>query len=329
VNSSAFKSIYRFNEFTLDVQRRSLQSDGREISLSPKEFQTLLILVDAAGNAVERERMIAAVWPDTVVGDTSLARNISSLRRHLGSAAIEVVPKYGYRFALPVSAFASPESATSQNGHLHGGEEGASETRDAVSVPVAVSVTSQKPEETAPDGSPRVTPIDDDARKPGWRNGTARFSMAIAAVALIAAGIVVLVAKYLRDTAPTWTDPQTKLTWARSDNGKDVNREQAIEYCQRLDLAGHKDWRLPTIAEVQTLYDPGVSIAGVWGLGSKHPRPVYWHVKGRLYLTGGTSASDLSVDDLQEQSYDFSYGRRNFDPPDFPWDHRALCVRQY
>lgn len=327
MNSPAFKSLYRFNGFTLDVLRRSLQADGREIALSPKEFQTLLILVEAAGNAVERERMIAAVWPDTVVGDTSLARNISSLRRHLGSGAIEVVPKYGYRFALPVSALASPESAASQDGHLPGGGAGVSVTGESASVSIEVSPPFQEPEETAP-GNARVKRIADDARKSGWRNSSARVSVTITAVALIAAGIVVLVAKYFRDTAPTWTDPQTKLTWARRDNGKDVDREQAIEYCLRLDLAGHRDWRLPTIAEVETLYDPSISIAGAWGLGPKHPRPVYWHVKGKMYLTGGTSASDLTFDGLQEQSYDFSYGRRNLDPPDFPWDHRALCVRQ-
>ena len=327
MNNQTFNSLYCFNGFTLDVRRRSLQSDGREISLSPKEFQALLLLVNAAGNAVERERIIAAVWPDTVVGDTSLARNISSLRRYLGSDAIEVVPKYGYRFALPVSAFASPESATSQNGHLPGGGEGVYATGETARAPIEVSPPLRKPEETAPDDA-RVKRIADDARKPGWRNNTARFSVTVTAATVIVAGIAVLVAKYLHDTAPTWTDPQTRLTWARRDNGKDVDREQAIEYCQRLDLAGHRDWRLPTIAEVQTLYDPGISIAGVWGQGSKHPRPVYWHVKGNPYLTGGTSANDLTFDGLQEQSYDFSYGRRNLDPPDFPWDHRALCVRR-
>jgi hypothetical protein len=47
-----------------------------------------------------------------------------------------------------------------------------------------------------------------------------------------------------------------------------------------------------------------------------------------MYLTGGTSASELTFDGLQEQSYDFSYGRRKFDPPNFHWDHRALRVRR-
>ena len=61
---------------------------------------------------------------------------------------------------------------------------------------------------------------------------------------------------------------------------------------------------------------------------SKHPRSVYWLVKGNMYLTGGTSASELTFDGLQEQSYDFSYGRRKFDPPNFHWDHRALRVRR-
>jgi DNA-binding winged helix-turn-helix (wHTH) protein len=324
MSTPAFKPIYRFNGFTLDLRRRSLQSEGRDISLSPKEFHTLLLLVDAAGHAVEREAMISTIWPDTVVGDTSLARNISSLRRHIGPDAIEVVPKYGYRFALPVSAFTSDDDAAGQNTPLPQGM-GSSPAPESAGGDAETAESIQK-QEAIPSGDLTSQTKVAEVANIGWAKRIARYKLAIAVMAVVAAGVGVEVVKYLRDTAPTWTDPQTKLTWARRDNGSDVNREQAIAYCQNLDLAGHKDWRLPSIAEVQTLYDPALSVAGVWGLGSRHPRPIYWHVKGPLYLTGGTSASDLTFDTLQEQSYDFSYGRRNADPPDFPLDHRALCV---
>jgi TolB-like protein/DNA-binding winged helix-turn-helix (wHTH) protein/Tfp pilus assembly protein PilF len=95
--------VYQFAEFELDTGARRLLKGDEAVALSPKEFQTLLLLVEAQGRALERECMMRSVWPDTVVGDTSLGRSISVLRRHLGSEAIEAVPRFGYRFGLPVT----------------------------------------------------------------------------------------------------------------------------------------------------------------------------------------------------------------------------------
>jgi TolB-like protein/DNA-binding winged helix-turn-helix (wHTH) protein len=99
---------YRFGGFLLDPGARLLRRDGDVIALTPKEFKTLLLLVECHGQAVERDFLMRSIWPDTVVGDTSLARNISVLRRHLGTDAIESVPRYGYRFALAVSECETP-----------------------------------------------------------------------------------------------------------------------------------------------------------------------------------------------------------------------------
>jgi len=153
--------------------------------------------------------------------------------------------------------------------------------------------------------------------------------MVLSAAVLLGAGrLRILWAATLEGHAPTWTDPQTRLEWARTDNGRDVTRVQAIAYCHALDLNGKNDWRLPTIEELQTLHDPAVAIAGVWGANRK----VYWHVKGGIHVTGGETASDVTFPtDLtpagEEQSYDYSYERRNYDPDGFYSDHRALCVR--
>jgi hypothetical protein len=46
------------------------------------------------------------------------------------------------------------------------------------------------------------------------------------------------------------------LMWAAATNGEDVLWHPAQEYCERLELAGHRDWRLPTLEEVERLYDP-------------------------------------------------------------------------
>jgi hypothetical protein len=154
-----------------------------------------------------------------------------------------------------------------------------------------------------------------------------------AAVLLVVAGLSAgrfMSSRSLASATPAvWTDTQTNLMWAGRDNGGDVTRQEAMDYCRDLTLAGHHDWRLPTIDELQTLYDTGVSIGGTWGPA----RSVYWHVKGNLHLSGGETAGNLTwlTDQTpagEEQSYDFSFGRRNYDPVSFRADHRALCTRE-
>jgi DNA-binding winged helix-turn-helix (wHTH) protein len=294
---------YEFGDFAFDLGRRLLLRDEEEVPLTPKEFQTLLLLVEAKGLAVERERLIAGVWPDTAVGDTSLARNISTLRRRVGADAIEVVPKFGYRFAWQVRVRDESRPEPQVPGWQVAEEAPKELSMPAVSKPVAKSFFS-------------------------WR-----WVGILAATILLAVSmgrlhwLRTVTADARGDDGPTWTDAQTHLEWMRRDNGIDVTRDEALEYCRTLVIDGRRDWRLPTIEELQTLHDPATSVAGFWA-----QRAVYWHVKGGIQPTGGETASDLTVlTDLtppgEEESYDFSFGRRNFDPVDFRADHRALCVR--
>lgn len=46
------------------------------------------------------------------------------------------------------------------------------------------------------------------------------------------------------------------LMWATESNGETIPWEDANAYCETLELDGHDDWRLPTLAEAESLYDP-------------------------------------------------------------------------
>jgi hypothetical protein len=59
-----------------------------------------------------------------------------------------------------------------------------------------------------------------------------------------------------------WVDPSSGLTWTGKDNSKDVNWHQAMGYCRDLRLAGYSDWRLPTIDELEGIYDKGTESPG-------------------------------------------------------------------
>ena len=62
-----------------------------------------------------------------------------------------------------------------------------------------------------------------------------------------------------QDSAGTWKDNATGLIWSVKDNGSDTNWVQANNYCENLALGGNTDWRLPTRAELETIYDKGLS----------------------------------------------------------------------
>lgn len=105
--SSQIKHLYDFDRFTLDASERVLLRDGRPVRLTPKEFETLLALVRGAGRVMPKEELLREIWPDTFVGEATLAQNVFTLRKALGEpsgggAFVETVPRRGYRFAVEV-----------------------------------------------------------------------------------------------------------------------------------------------------------------------------------------------------------------------------------
>lgn len=53
----------------------------------------------------------------------------------------------------------------------------------------------------------------------------------------------------------TITDEATGLMWLQDDNAKGLLWEEALEYAENFEYAGHDDWRLPDIKELQSIVD--------------------------------------------------------------------------
>src|SRR5262247_2974336 len=99
------KPIYEFGPYRLDAAERLLSRDGEVVPLQPKVFDLLLALVERHGRLLEKDELLKAVWPDTIVEEVNLANNISILRKTLnqnGHLYIETAPKRGYRFVASV-----------------------------------------------------------------------------------------------------------------------------------------------------------------------------------------------------------------------------------
>lgn len=99
--------LYEFGSFRLEVEERLLWHAGTLVSLPPKTFDTLVVLVENSGRLLEKDELIRTLWPDSFVEDGSLARKISYLRKALEEhdptqQYIETVPRIGYRFVAEV-----------------------------------------------------------------------------------------------------------------------------------------------------------------------------------------------------------------------------------
>ena len=77
------------------------------MSLTPKVFDTLLVLLENSSHVLTKKELMEKVWPDSFVEENNLAQNISILRKALGEGKegdqyIQTVPKRGYRFVADV-----------------------------------------------------------------------------------------------------------------------------------------------------------------------------------------------------------------------------------
>jgi eukaryotic-like serine/threonine-protein kinase len=97
------RELYEFGPFRVDADNEVLLRDGQPVTLTPKAFQILLVLVRRSGEIATKDEIMKSVWPDTFVEETNLTRNIFSIRRALGGGSesqyILTVSGKGYRLA--------------------------------------------------------------------------------------------------------------------------------------------------------------------------------------------------------------------------------------
>jgi TolB-like protein/thioredoxin-like negative regulator of GroEL len=110
-------SSYETGGFRIDVtQRALLAADGRRVALPSRAFELLLFFVRHPGELLDKDRLMAAAWPDTVVEENNLNQCIGALRKALGEAPGErrflvTEPGRGYRFVAVVRQAGTPAAA--------------------------------------------------------------------------------------------------------------------------------------------------------------------------------------------------------------------------
>ena len=87
----------------LDVPRRRVTADGREVTLTAKEFDLLAYLAGRPGQVLTRDQIVSGVWGVDFSGDArTVDTHVKTLRERLGDDAdhprwLETVRGVGYR----------------------------------------------------------------------------------------------------------------------------------------------------------------------------------------------------------------------------------------
>jgi DNA-binding response OmpR family regulator len=89
----------RAGDVSVDLGARRAWRGDEELTLTPKEFDLVALLVAEAGRAVTRERIMSEVWDTAWTGSTkTLDTHVLTLRQKLGPGSITTLRGVGYRF---------------------------------------------------------------------------------------------------------------------------------------------------------------------------------------------------------------------------------------
>jgi len=109
----------------LDASRRRLTRNGEVIKLPAKQFDTLLYFVANPNRIIEKDELLAVVWPGRIVEESSLTQTIFMLRRALQADEAEryiiTAPGRGYRFVANIIAL--PQGSPADMAPAAGGSQ--------------------------------------------------------------------------------------------------------------------------------------------------------------------------------------------------------------
>jgi eukaryotic-like serine/threonine-protein kinase len=196
------KVVYEFGPFRMDPDKQVLLRDGQLIAVTPKAFETLLVLVRRGREVVSKDELLKEIWPDSFVEEANLSQHIFRLRKalgdtHEGERYIVTLPGRGYRFAVPVRTI------------TEGGEVLIAQMRSRAQI--VIEEHAPEPVETLPAVLPPPA-----HSKPKWRKWLFRSAVA-AAIGIAGVGLLLLLRRnQTRTRALTETDTVVLADFANS-----------------------------------------------------------------------------------------------------------------
>jgi predicted ATPase/DNA-binding winged helix-turn-helix (wHTH) protein len=107
------RDVISFGSFDLVASERLLTKEGVAIELGARALDILMVLASRPNEAVSKRDLLAWVWPDVIVEESSLRFHIASVRKALGDGKqgaryIATLPGRGYCFVAPISRSSDP-----------------------------------------------------------------------------------------------------------------------------------------------------------------------------------------------------------------------------
>lgn len=113
--------IFVFDNWRIDTARRETLRAGEPVALPRRVFDLVVYLLEQRARAVGRDELVSAVWGRVDVADVQISQLIARTRRLLGDdaqtqATIRTVSGFGYRWVMPVQAFADAAASMAPSG---------------------------------------------------------------------------------------------------------------------------------------------------------------------------------------------------------------------
>ena len=185
--------IYSFADCEVHEREFSLVKAGETVTVEPKAFRVLLMLLRNPKKLIPKEELLTAVWGDAAVTENSLTRAIALLRKVLGDDAreprfIETVTTVGYRW---LSSVQQVEDLATHSGFSGAGSHDGSrnETRAVGSAPDILA-----------DSTGHGREMEDETQAPA-RRGRSRW-IGVTVIGLLAVLLAGFAAVYFRPVAP-------------------------------------------------------------------------------------------------------------------------------
>jgi len=107
----------RAGDCVIDTDRRQVFRSGEAVTISPKAYQLLALLLEFRPKALSKRDLHEALWPDTFVVEANLSNLVGEIRTVLGDAArrpqmIRTLHGFGYAFAADAQVV-EPERVSS------------------------------------------------------------------------------------------------------------------------------------------------------------------------------------------------------------------------
>ncbi len=91
-------NIIKYENYSIDLDKRSVDADGETLFLTSKEYDLLCYLLDNKNKALSREQIINHVWGDEYYGSDRVVDDLlRRLRSKMPNINVETIYGYGYR----------------------------------------------------------------------------------------------------------------------------------------------------------------------------------------------------------------------------------------